>query len=229
VPRAFDERANADLFFAELTGQPLRRSPRQGFRAGRAAGWVGPAEDAPVPPVRSAVLNPGKQLWVVMKSSQPAKEDPPNWAGAIRWKSDYFSDYTGWEYKSETFTIDKLTIDKPKVGISLDMLITANVKGKLKGADDAIYVMEATVKAFPPRDYSATRKKMGDVDVEVGYVDNRGKLQFAKASWDSSKGCARLDIPVRVTYSAKGLKPDEFTITWFGNGDPPLTPASPAD
>jgi hypothetical protein len=205
VPRTLDERAAADLFFADLTGQPMQRS-------------MALAEDNP--PARSAVLNPGWSNWVVMIASQPAKRDAPRWAGAIRSKTDASSDYTGWEHRSESFTIDKLT-----VGTSFDMLITANVKGRLKGTDDPLYVMDATVAAFAPRDFSATRRRVGGVDVEVGFEDDKKKLHFVKASWDYDKGCARLDIPVRVTFNAKGLRPDDFT--WFGNGDPPITPFSP--
>jgi hypothetical protein len=214
VPRPVDVRAAADLFFAELMGQPLRQSPGRGRSAGPA--WT---EDTPV---RSSVMNPGWRSWVVMVSNAPAKDRTLRWAGAIRQQSDASSNYTGWEDRSETFTVEKLSL-----GIKLDIRITAKVKGRLKGKDDAVYVTEATVRAFEPRDFSATRTKKAAVTVEVGFEDEKKKLRFVKASWDRDKVCARVDIPVRVSYSAKGFAPDDFTITWFGNGDPPITPSSP--
>jgi hypothetical protein len=157
-----------------------------------------------------------------MVASMPAKHAAPRWAGAIRQRTDVSKDYTGWVHRSESFTIDKL-----RAGTSLDILITADVKGRRKGTDDAVYITEATVTASAPRDFSTALRKSAVVDVEVGFQDDKKKLHFVKASWDRDKDCARLDIPVRVTFRAKGLPPDEFTITWFGNGDPPITPFSP--
>ena len=212
VPRP----SNADLFFAELTGRRPRRTRRGGL--GRGDGeW---SEDAPA---RSAVTNPGDLRWIVMNASVPAKRDKQPWAAAIRQKTDYFSDYTGWERRSEALTIEKVS-----VGTSFDLIIAANVKGRLKGTEDGLYIMDATVTALKPQDFSATRRQTSVVDVEVGFEDAKKKLHSVKASWDFSKGCARLDIPVRVTYRAAGLPPDEFTITWFGNGDAPITPFSPS-
>ena len=211
MPRVLDERTAADLFFAELTGQPLRRS-----RFGES---IALAEDDPV--VRSAVMNPGWSSWGVMVANQPSKSKTFHWAGAIRQRSDYSKDYTGWDDKSASFTIEKL-----RAGAKFDILTTAKIKGRLKtaGKDEAYYVKDATVKAFAPQPYSDKYKVTGVIDVEVGYEDDNKKLRFVKASWDRDKECARVDIPVRVTYGKRELPPDEFIITWFGNQDSPVHP-----
>ena len=233
VPRrSLDDRAAADLFFADLTGEPLRPSPfdwrRRGAWKSRGGVFV-PGESAEAEawseadPARSAVINPGWLSWAVMISSTPSTPNPPKWAGAIRQRSDPSTDYTGWEDRSVMLS----PIDKLQVGTTFDIRTTARVKGRLKNKDDAVYITDATVIAFPTRDYSPTNARIGDVNVEVGYQDAQRKLHFVKASWDYSKGCARLDIPFRITYTGKRLAPEDYTITWFGNDDPPITPFTP--
>lgn len=229
MPRPLDERAAADLFFAELTGQPLPRwLPRRRGRAGGA--WrTGGSPAAPTGEsmpfaedvVRSSVKNPGWSSWGVMVGSVPSKQDPPPRAGAIRQRSDESSDYTGWERKSEPFTLEQ---QKAGIGFVLDITTAAKVKGQRKGTTDAVYVTDVTVTASVPRDVSPTRRMVGVVDVHVGFEDKNRKLHFVKASWDRDKGCARVDIPVRVSFSSPRLLPDQFVITWFGNGEVERSP-----
>jgi hypothetical protein len=212
VPRLLDERASADLFFADLTGQTFRRRPPR--RSGQAEAF---AEDAPA---RSTVMNPGFDKWTVMVGSVPSKRDPPLWAGAIRQKS-VTSEYTGWERRSES-----VTLDKKKAGAIFDLLVVAYVNGQLKGTDGRLYVMDATVTASAPRDISTARPRVGTIDIEVGYDGSGGTRRITKASWDSTRQCARLVLPVRVSYSKKDLPPDFFEIVWFGNGDKPELPST---
>lgn len=190
-------RRQADRFFADLVG----RAPRSfGETVGSGV-------------VRSAVYNPGTASWTPMVSSFPAKNQ--YWAAAIRQRTDYFSDYTGWEHRTEAFAVDSAPL-----GIAVDLLFSANVKGMIKGTDEALYIMDARVVAFEPRASGTLFPRIGVVNVEVAGV---------KPSWDSGKACARLDIPVQVTFNALAPSPDRrnFTFVWFGNGDPPLTPFTP--
>jgi hypothetical protein len=200
---------------ARCRGRPRRPfgTPRGGQRRGD---WES-AEDTPA----SAVMNPGDYSWTVMRRSIPSKLEQEPWGGAIRQKTDIFSDYTGWEDRSEVLPIEKIL-----AGTKFDILITAKVKGHIKGSEDAVYIRDASVKASPPEDLRAENRRKFAVDVEVGYKDDKKKWQLVKASWDHDKGCARLVIPVRITYRGSKLWPDEFTITWFGNGDAPIHPFS---
>jgi hypothetical protein len=148
-----------------------------------------------------------------MAGSQPARRD--RWAGAVRQKSDPGADYDGWERAAET-----LTVESAAYGTAVDLTFAANVKGRLKGTEEQIYLMEATVRAAPPRAVGVLFPRVGVVDVEVGRV---------KASWDCGARCARLDVPVRVEFRADPRKPhvEAFTFVWFGNGDPPSHPLAP--
>jgi hypothetical protein len=224
MPRGFDE---ADLFYEDRVGRPALRSGEGSARWRTAESFMAElsgeaiGEDA-AEPARTSVMNPGLMSWVVMIDSIPAKPKTSPWAGAIRQRTDYSSDYEGWERQAQALKIDNVS-----TGTTFDLIIAANVKGRLKGTSDAVYVMEATVTALEPRDFRPLRKRVGVVDAVVGF-DVLDQTQRVRASWDYERRCARVDIPVRVTFHAFQGPPTDFTIVWFGNGDPPITPFTPA-